>query len=158
MKNLKDIIVEKLKIHANSSVRSDLFIDDIETVVDYLYSDDINQRQQAIDCIREEILDTNCKQLPSTRTVKSSDLNYIQLSRIKINDDVPNCITVCKRYNANYVVIVIMADDSIYNKLPRRYIEGWNTTQPNLAPKTQELYEIPENSILNKICDLIREK
>lgn len=158
MKNLKDIILEKLKVRQSISDRSDLFIDDTEIVVDYLYSDDINKRQEAINCISEEILNSNCKQLTNTRAVKSSSLNFIQLSKVRLNDEIPNCLTVCKRYNANYVVINIIADDSTYNKQPKRHIEGWNNTQPNLSPKTQELYEIPENSILNEICELIREK
>lgn len=155
MKNLKDSILEKLKVSPDSSV---LYIDDTETVVDYLYSDDMTKRQQAIDCIREEIINSNCKQLKTTYTVKSSDLNFIQLSKIRVIDNSPNCITVCRRHNTSYVVIYIIADDAVYNKQPKRYIEGWSTTQPNLSPKTQELYEIPENSVLNKICALIREK
>ena len=154
MKNLKDIIVEKLKVSSDSSA---LYIDDVETVVEYLYSDDITKRQQAIDCIREEILNSNCKQLTNTRTVKSSDLNFIQLSKIRLYDTTPNCIMVCKRHNTSYLVIYIMADNAVYNKQPKRHFEGWNNTQPNLSPKTQELYEIPEDSILNEICKLIRQ-
>lgn len=156
MKNLKDIILEKLKITSDNTTILD--ISNPEVVVDYLYSDDITKRQQAIDCIREEIINSNCKQLKTTHTVKTSDLNFIQLSKIRLEDDVPNCITVCRRHLTSYVVIYIMADGSVYNKQPKRHIEGWNTTQPNLAPKTQELYEIPEDSILNEICALIREK
>lgn len=155
MKNLKDIILEKLKISSDNATILD--ISNPEVVVDYLYSDDITKRQQAIDCIREEIINSNCKQLKTTHTVKTSDLNFIQLSKIRLEDDVPNCITVCRRHLTSYVVIYIMADGSVYNKQPKRHIEGWNTTQPNLAPKTQELYEIPEDSILNEICKLIRQ-
>ena len=156
MKNLKDSILEKLKISADNITILD--ISNPEVVVDYLYSDDITKRQQAIDCIREEIINSNCKQLKTTHTVKTSDLNFIQLSKIRLEDDVPNCITVCRRHLTSYVVIYIMADNSVYNKQPKRHIEGWKTTQPNLAPKTQELYEIPEDSILNEICKLIRQK
>lgn len=156
MKNLKDIIIEKLKISSDNTTMLD--ISNPEVVVDYLYSDDMTKRQNAIDCIREEIINSNCKQLKTTYTVKSSDLNFIQLSKIRVIDNSPNCITVCRRHNTSYVVIYIIADDSVYNKQPKRYIEGWSTTQPNLSPKTQELYEIPEDSILNEICALIREK
>ena len=154
MKNFKDIILEKLKVSSDNSA---LYIDDTETVVEYLYSDDITKRQQAIDCIREEIINSNCKQLKTTNTVKTSDLNVIQLSKIRLEDTVPNCIMVCRRHNTSYLVIYIMADNAVYNKQPKRHFEGWNNTQPNLSPKTQELYEIPEDSILNEICKLIRQ-
>lgn len=155
MKTLKDIILEKLKISSDNNTMLD--ISNPEVVVDYLYSDDITERQKAIDCIREEIINSNCKQLRTTHTVKTSELNFIQLSKIRLEDNDHNCITVCRRHNTSYLVIYIMADNSVYNKQPRRYFEGWNNTQPNLAPKTQELYEIPEDSILNEICKLIRQ-
>ena len=153
MKNLKDLILEKLKVTKNNS---DLDISNPEVVVDYLYSDDISKRQEAIDCIKEEIHISNCRQLKTTNTIKNSSLNFIQLSRIHFDDDNPKCITICKRLNDNYDVIFIAADNSIYNKRPQRYFEGWNHTQPNLSPKSEELYEIPEDSILNEICMLIR--
>ena len=152
MKNLKDIILEKLKVSKNIG----LDISSPEMIVDYLYSDDISKRQEAIDCIKEEIRISNCRQLKTTNTVKDSRLNFIQLSRIHLDDDIPNCITICRRYNANYEVICIAADNSIYNKRPKRYIEGWNSTKSNLSPKTEELYEMPEYSVLNEICMLIR--
>ena len=153
MKNLKDLILEKLKVTKNNS---DLDISNPEVVVDYLYSDDISKRQEAIDCIKEEIRISNCRQLKTTNTIKNSLLNFIQVSRIHFDDDNPSCITICKRLNDNYDVIFIAADNSIYNKRPQRYFEGWNRTQPNLSPKSAELYEIPEDSILNEICMLIR--
>lgn len=155
MKTLKDSILEKLKISSDNTTILD--ISNPEVVVYYLYSDDITKRQQAIDCIREEIINSNCKQLKTTHTVKTSDLNFIQLSKIRLEDNDPNCIMVCKRHNTSYLVIYILADNAVYNKQPKRHFEGWNNTQPNLAPKTQQLYEIPEDSILNEICKLIRQ-
>lgn len=154
MKNLKDIILEKLKVSKNIG----LDISEPEVIVDYLYSDDISKRQEAINCIKEEIRISNCRRLKTTNTIKNSGLNFIQLSRIHFDDDIPNCITICRRYNANYDVIYIAADNSIYNKRPKRYIESWNRIQPNLSPKTEELYEMPEYSVLNEICMLIRKK
>lgn len=150
MKNLKDIILEKLKVTKNNS---GLDISEPEVIVDYLFSNDISKRQEAIDYIKEEIQISNCRQLKTTHTVKTSDLNFIQLSKIKYGDDVPNCITVCKRYGSNYITIFITTTEK-----PAGYFDGWNRTQPNLSPKTEELYEIPEDSILNDICSLIREK
>lgn len=85
-------------------------------------------------------------------------MNFIQLSRIHFDDDIPKCITICKHLNDNYDVIWIAADNSIYDERPKRYFEGWNRTQPNLSPKSEELYEISEDSILNEICMLIRKK
>ena len=156
MKNLKDIILEKLKV-TKSSTSLDI-INDPKSVVDYLYSDDISKRQEAINCIKEEILISNCKQLKTTNTVKNSTANFIQLSKIHIDDDTPNCITICRRqYGTNYLMIYIIADNNPYNKQPNRHINTWSNIQPNLSPKTQELYEIPSDSILNLICTLIRE-
>ena len=153
MQNLKDLILEKLKVTKNNS---SLDISEPEVIVDYLYSNDISKRQEAIDCIKEEIRISNCRRLKTTNTIKNSWLNFIQLSRIHYDYDTPNCITICRRHNTNYDVICISADNSIYNKQPKRYIEGWNRIQPNLSPKTEELYEMPEYSVLNQICMLIR--
>ena len=153
MQNLKDLILEKLKVTKNNS---SLDISEPEVIVDYLYSNDISKRQEAIDCIKEEISISNCRRLKTTNTIKNSWLNFIQLSRIHYDDDTPNCITICRRHNTDYDVICISADNSIYNKQPKRYIEGWNRIQPNLSPKTEEVYEMPEYSVLNQICMLIR--
>ena len=155
MKNLKDIIFEKLKVTKNNI---GLDISEPEVIVEYLYSNDIGKRQEAIDCIKEEIRISNCRRLKTTNTIKNSSLNFIQLSKIHFDDDNPKCITICKRLNDNYDVIFIVADNSMYNERPQRYFEGWNRTQPNLSPKSEELYEIPEDSILNEICMLIRKK
>lgn len=150
MQNLKDLILEKLKVTKNNS---GLDISELEVIVDYLYSNDISKRQEAIDCIKEEIQISNCRRLKTTNTIKNSQLNFIQLSRIHFDDNNPNCIIICKRYGSNYITIFITTTEK-----PAGYFEGWNRTQPNLSPKTEELYEIPEDSILNDICSLIREK
>ena len=54
MKNLKDIILEKLKVSKHELPELD--IDDVDTVIDYLTSDDTARRQIAIDAIREEVI------------------------------------------------------------------------------------------------------
>ena len=91
MQNLKDLILEKLKVTKNNS---NLDISEPEVIVDYLYSNDISKRQEAIDCIKEEISISNCRRLKTTNTIKNSWLNFIQLSRIHYDDDTPNCITM----------------------------------------------------------------
>ena len=61
MKNLKDIILEKLKVTKNELLELDIY--DTDTVIEFLTGDDIGRRQIAIDTIREEVINCGCQRM-----------------------------------------------------------------------------------------------
>ena len=66
MKNLKDIILEKLKVKVTKHDTPELDINDADTVVDFLISDSTERRQIAIDTIREEVINYGCERMTAT--------------------------------------------------------------------------------------------
>ena len=70
MKNLKDIILEKLKVTKHDTPELD--IDDVDTVIEFLTGDDTARRQLAIDAIREEVINYGCERMTVTNKIKSS--------------------------------------------------------------------------------------
>ena len=71
MKNLKDIILEKLKVTKRDTTELD--IDDVDTVIDFLTGDDIERRQIAIDAIREEVINYGCERIATTNKIKRQE-------------------------------------------------------------------------------------
>lgn len=157
MKNLKDSILEKLKISPDNNTNLD--INNPEVVVDYLCSDNITKRQSAIDCIREEVINYNCPIVKRTNKIKSSRLYFIQFSKIKIDSETPDSLMILRQLSYDdYYSIIINADDNIYNKKIMAYREPWNRTQPNLNPKTAEIYNIPFDCPVYEICKIMDSK
>ena len=154
MKNLKDIILEKLKVTKHDT--SELDIDDVDTVIDYLTSDDTARRQIAIDAIREEVINYGCKRMTVTNKIKSSGSYFIQFSKIYLRSENPDSLMLLRKYNYDdYYTIIINADDNVYNKIIVTYLEPWKRTQPNLSPKTAEIYQIPPDCPVYQICKIL---
>ena len=154
MKNLKDLILEKLKITKHKTPELD--IDDVDTVIDFLTGDDIERRQIAIDAIREEIINYGCQRMMSTNKIKSSGLYFIQFSKIRIDSETPDSLCMIRQYKYDeYYTIIINADDNEYNKRIVPYLEPWKRTQPILSPKTAEIYQIPVDCPVYEICTII---
>ena len=154
MKNLKDIILEKLKVTKHDT--SELDIDDVDTVIDYLTSDDTARRQIAIDAIREEVINYGCERMTTTNKIKSSGSYFIQFSKIYLRSETPDSLMVLRKYKYDdYYTIVINADDNVYNKRIVTYLEPWKRTQPNLSPKTAEIYKISPDCPVYQICKIL---
>lgn len=154
MKNLKDIILEKLKVTKHDTPELD--IDDVDTVIDYLTSDDTARRQIAIDAIREEVINYGCKRMTVTNKIKSSGSYFIQFSKIYLRSENPDSLMLLRKYNYDdYYTIIINADDNVYNKIIVTYLEPWKRTQPNLSPKTAEIYQIPPDCPVYQICKIL---
>lgn len=154
MKNLKDIILEKLKVTKHEI--QELDIDDVDTVIDYLTSDDIARRQIAIDAIREEVINYGCERMTSTNKIKSSGSYFIQFSKIYLRSEKPDSLLLLRKYKYDdYYTIIINADDNVYNHRITTLMEPWNRTQPNLSPKTAEIYQIPPDCPVYQICKIL---
>ena len=154
MKNLKDIILEKLKVTKHDTPELD--IDDVDTVIDYLTSDDTARRQIAIDAIREEVINYGCERMTTTNKIKSSGSYFIQFSKIYLRSEKPDSLMVLRKYKYDdYYTIVINADDNVYNKRIVTYLEPWKRTQPNLSPKTAEIYKISPDCPVYQICKIL---
>ena len=156
MKNLKDIILEKLKVTKHDTPELD--IDDVDTVIDFLTCDDIGRRQMAIDTIREEVINYGCERMTTTNKIKGSGSYFIQFSKIYLRSEKPDSLMMLRqqiyRYD-DYYTIIINADDNVYNKRIVTYLEPWKRTQPNLAPKTAEIYKIPTDCPVYQICKIL---
>ena len=154
MKNLKDIILEKLKVTKHDTPELD--IDDVDTVIDYLTSDDTARRQIAIDAIREEVINYGCERMTTTNKIKSSSSYFIQFSKIYLRSEKPDSLMLLRKYKYDdYYTIIINADDNVYNKRIVTYLEPWKRTQPNLSPKTAEIYQIPPDCPVYQICKIL---
>ena len=154
MKNLKDIILEKLKVTKHDTSKLD--IDDVDTVIDYLTSDDTARRQIAIDAIREEVINYGCERMTTTNKIKSSGSYFIQFSKIYLRSENPDSLMLLRKYKYDdYYTIVINADDNVYNRRITTLMEPWNRIQPNLAPKTAEIYKISPDCPVYQICKIL---
>lgn len=154
MKNLKDIILEKLKVTKLDTPELD--IDDVDTVIDFLTGDDIERRQIAIDTIREEVINYGCERMTTTNKIKSSGSYFIQFSKIYLRSEKPDSLLMLRKYKYDdYYNIIINADDNVYNKIIATYLEPWKRTQPNLSPKTAEIYKIPTDCPVYQICKIL---
>ena len=152
MKNLKDIILEKLKVTKLDTPELD--IDDVDTVIDFLTGDDIERRQIAIDTIREEVINYGCERMTTTNKIKSSGSYFIQFSKIYLRSEKPDGLMLLRKYNYDdWYTIIINADE--YNKRIATYLEPWKRTQPNLSPKTAEIYKIPTDCPVYQICEIL---
>ena len=154
MKNLKDIILEKLKVSKRELPELD--IDDTDTVIEFLTGDNVERRQIAIDTIREEVISCGCKRVLSTNKIKHSESYFIQFSKIRLDSENPDSLMMIKQYRHDtYYSIIINADDNVYNKRIMTYAESWNRTQPNLSPKTAEIYRISPGCPVYEICKIL---
>ena len=157
MKNLKDIILEKLKVTKYDTPELD--IDDVDTVIDFLTCADTARRQIAIDAIREEVINYGCERMPVTNKIKSSGSYFIQFSKIYLRSEKPDSLMLLRKYKYDdYYTIIINADDNVYNKRIATYLEPWKRTQPNLSPKTAEIYKIPTDCPVYQICKILDSK
>ena len=157
MKNLKDIILEKLKVTKHKTPELD--IDDADTVIDFLISNSTERRQIAIDTIREDVINYGCEQMTSTNKIKSSESYFIQFSKIYLHSETPDSLMMLrKRMYDNYYTVIINADDNLYNHRIIGLTEPWNRTQPNLAPKTEEIYKISPDCPVYEICKILDSK
>ena len=157
MKNLKDIILEKLKVTKHDTPELD--IDDVDTVIDFLTGDDTARRQIAIDAIREEVINYGCQRMMTTNKIKSSGSYFIQFSKIYLRSEKPDSLMLLRKYKYDdYYTIVINADDNVYNKRIVTSLEPWKRIQPNLAPKSQAIYQIPPDCPVYQICKILDSK
>ena len=156
MKNLKDIILEKLKVKVTKHDTPELDINDADTVVDFLTSKGTERRQIAIDTIREEVINYGCERMTATNKIKNSESYFIQFSKIYLHSENPDSLMMLrKRMYDDYYTIIINADDNVYNKRIVTYLEPWKSTQPNLSPKTAEIYQIPPDCPIYEICKIL---
>ena len=154
MKNLKDIILEKLKVTKHDTPELD--IDDVDTVIDFLTCDDIARRQIAIDAIREEVINYGCQRMMTTNKIKSSGSYFMQFSKIYLRSEKPDSLLLLRKYKYDdYYTIIINADDNVYNHRITTLMEPWKRTQPNLSPKTAEIYKIPTDCPVYQICKIL---
>ena len=154
MKNLKDIILEKLKVTKHDTPELD--IDDVDTVIDFLTSDDIARRQMAIDTIREEVINYGCQRMMSTNKIKNSGSYFMEFSKLHLNSEKPDRLLMLRKYAYDdYYTIGINADDNIYNKRIVSIVDSWNRIQPGLSPKTAEIYQIPTDCPVYQICKIL---
>lgn len=157
MKNLKDIILEKLKVTKHDTPKLD--IEDADTVIDFLISNSTERRQIAIDTIREEVINFGCERMTATNKIKNSESYFIQFSKIYLHSETPDSLMVLrKRMYDNYYTVIINADDNLYNLRIIALMEPWNRTQPNLAPKTEEIYKISPDCPVYEICKILDSK
>ena len=154
MKNLKDIILEKLKVTKHELPELD--IDDTDTVIEFLTGDDIERRQIAIDTIREEVISCGCQRMMSTNKIKQSGSYFMEFSKLHLNSEKPDRLLMLRRYSSdNYYNIAINADDNVYNKRIVSIVDSWNRIQPGLAPKTAEMYQILPDCPVHRICKIL---
>ena len=159
MKNLKDKdkIIEKLKVTKHETPELD--IDDVDTVIDFLTSKGTERRQIAIDTIREEVINYGCERMTATNKIKNSESYFIQFSKIYLHSENPDSLMMLrKRMYDNYYTVIINADDNLYNHRIIGLTEPWNKTQPNLAPKTEEIYKISPDCPVYEICKILDSK
>ena len=157
MKNLKDIILEKLKVTKHDTPK--LNIEDADTVIDFLISNSTERRQIAIDTIREEVINFGCERMTVTNKIKNSESYFIQFSKIYLHSENPDSLMMLrKRMYDNYYTVIINADDNLYNHRIIGLTEPWNKTQPNLAPKTEEIYKISPDCPVYEICKILDSK
>ena len=154
MKNLKDIILEKLKVTKRELPELD--IDDTDTVIEFLTGDDIKRRQIAIDTIREEVISCGCQRMMSTNKIKQSGSYFMEFSKLHLNSEKPDRLLMLRRYSSdNYYTIAINADDNVYNKRIVSIVDSWNRIQPGLSPKTAEMYQISPDCPVYRICKIL---
>ena len=154
MKNLKDIILEKLKVTKHETPELD--IDDVDTVIDFLTSKGTERRQIAIDTIREEVINYGCERMTATNKIKNSESYFIQFSKIYLRSEKPDSLMLLRKYKYDdYYTIVINADDNVYNRRITTLMEPWERTQPNLSPKTAEIYQITSDCPVYQICKIL---
>ena len=157
MKNLKDIILEKLKVTKQEIAVLDIY--DADTVIDFLTSNGTERRQIAIDTIREEVINYGCERMTATNKIKNSESYFIQFSKIYLRSENPDSLMMLrKRMYDNYYTVIINADDNLYNHRIIGLTEPWNKTQPNLAPKTEEIYKISPDCPVYEICKILDSK
>ena len=157
MKNLKDIILEKLKVTKHDTPELD--IDDVDTVIDFLTGDDIARRQIAIDAIREEVIRYGCERMMTTNKIKSSESYFLQFYKLHPYSEKSDSLMLLRKYNYDdYYNIIINADDNVYNRRIVAMIDPWNRIQPNLAPKSQEVYKISPDCAVHQICKILDSK
>lgn len=157
MKNLKDIILEKLKVTKHDTPELD--IDDTDTVIEFLTGDDIERRQIAIDTIREEVISYGCQRMMSTNKIKQSGSYFMEFSKLHLNSEKPDSLMLLRKYNYDdYYTIVINADDNVYNHRIITLLEPWDRTQPSLSPKSQEIYQIHPDCPVYQICKILDSK
>ena len=157
MKNLKDIILEKLKVTKRDTTELD--IDDVDTVIDFLTGDDIERRQIAIDIIREEVISCGCQRLMSTNKIKHSGSYFMEFSKLHLSSEKPDrLMMICQRAYGDYYTIAVNADDNLYTKRIVSILDTWNRIQPNLSPKTAEIYKIPTDCPVYQICKMLDSK
>ena len=154
MKNLKDIILEKLKVSKRELPELD--IDDTDTVIEFLTGDDVERRQIAIDTIREEVISYGCQRMMSTNKIKQSGSYFMEFSKLHLNSEEPDRLLMLRRHSSdNYYNIAINADDNVYNKRIVTIVDSWNRIQPNLSPKTAEIYQITSDCPVYQICKIL---
>ena len=154
MRNFKDIILEKLKVSKRELPELD--IDDTDTVIEFLTGDDVERRQIAIDTIREEVISYGCQRMMSTNKIKQSGSYFMEFSKLHLNSEKPDRLLMLRRYfSDNYYTIAINADDNVYNKRIVSIVDSWNRIQPNLSPKTAEMYQISPDCPVHRICTIL---
>ena len=65
---------------------------------------------------------------------------------------------ICQRAYGDYYTIAVNADDNVYTKRIVSILDTWNRIQPNLSPKTAEIYQISPDCPVIQICEILDSK
>lgn len=147
MKNIKDTILEKLKINKSEIKISEL--DNPDKISQQLYNKG-DDREKAINNIVAEL---------------ESDSDYKVIPIKKINEYPNYFIEVSELHNGDLLLgffekitftdyKIIFFSNNKYHSVPNLEFYSWKELRRNLSSLGKQ-YLIPEDSILNDICDSI---
>lgn len=145
MKNIKDTILEKLKINKNEIKLS--FLDDPDIVSQYLYNKG-DKRQIAIDNIVDE-LKIDYDTIPIKKM--ADHYNYfIEVSELRGGE---LQLGIFKKLNSVDFAIIFFSNAQ-YHQGTNLTFPSWKELRRNLSSEDKH-YIIPEDSILNDVCAAI---
>lgn len=145
MKNIKDIILEKLKIN-KSNFKSSI-LDDPDITAQYLYAKG-DKRQTVINNIVAE-LESSYETFPFKKI--GDHYNYfIEVSEMR---DGNLRLGFFKKLNSVDFKIMFFSN-ALHHQSTHLEFVSWKELRRNLS-STYKYYMIPEDSILNDICDSV---
>ncbi len=145
MKNIKDTILEKLKINKSEIKLS--ILDNPEVVSQYLYNKG-DDREKAITNIIAELED-DYETVPFKKI--GDHYNYfIEVSEMRGGE---LRLGIFKKLNSVDFKIMFFSN-ALYHQSTHLQFVSWKELRRNLS-STYKYYMIPEDSILNDICDSV---
>lgn len=146
MKNIKDTILEKLKINKSEIKFSNL--DDPDKVSQQLYNKG-DDRQTAINNIVAELEVGDYKQIPIKKMYDHYNY-FIEVSEMR---DGNLRLGFFKKLNSVDFKIMFFSN-ALHHQSTHLEFVSWKELRRNLS-STYKYYMIPEDSMLNDICDTI---